>query len=137
MLDLVMKDEKRNSMLSMFWESKNDRVYRLEFQKKDAREEFVDYISKIRGWLNYLLFNKLSHQYIRKCQALTIFMASDQYLIIISRSVKKQRYPCSIALIISLVYDRLPHSSNIFLPFVLPLLQSHIRSHFFPSCFLR
>lgn len=44
-----MKDEKRNSMLSMFWESKNDRVYRLEFQKKDAREEFVDYISKIRG----------------------------------------------------------------------------------------
>ncbi len=132
-----MKDEKRNSMLSMFWESKNDRVYRLEFQKKDAREEFVDYISKIRGWLIYLLFNKLPHQYIRKCQALTIFMSMvNIYLIIISRSSKKQRYPGSIGLIISLVYDRLPHSSNIFLPFVLPLLQSHIRSYFFPSCFL-
>lgn len=50
MLDLVIKDEKRNSMISYFWESKNDRIYRIEFQKKDSREEFLDYVAKIKGW---------------------------------------------------------------------------------------
>lgn len=38
MLDLVVKLEKRNSMISNFWENKTDRVYRVEFNKKDSRE---------------------------------------------------------------------------------------------------
>jgi len=38
MLDLIIKSEKRNSMISYFWENKTDRVYRVEFNKKDSRE---------------------------------------------------------------------------------------------------
>jgi len=49
MLDIVIKDEKRGSMISYFWETRNDRVYRIEFGKRDAREEFMDYVRKIRG----------------------------------------------------------------------------------------
>lgn len=36
-------------MISYFWETRNDRIYRIEFNKKDTREEFMDYIKKIRG----------------------------------------------------------------------------------------
>lgn len=45
----MIKDDKRISMISYFWETKNDRVYRIEFPKKDSREEFMDYIRKLRG----------------------------------------------------------------------------------------
>lgn len=48
MLDLVLRSEKRNSMISYFWESKNERVYRVEFGKRDSREEFLDYVRKLR-----------------------------------------------------------------------------------------
>jgi hypothetical protein len=37
-VDMVIKDDKRGSMMSYFWESKNDKVYRVEFQKKDTRD---------------------------------------------------------------------------------------------------
>lgn len=48
-LELILKDERRGSMLSYFWETKNDKVYRLEFAKKDSREEFMDYLSRIKA----------------------------------------------------------------------------------------
>ena len=47
MVDVVIKEEKRSSMISYFWEGKNDKIYRLEFSKKDSREEFLDYINKL------------------------------------------------------------------------------------------
>ena len=47
MVDVIIKEEKRASMISYFWESKNDKIYRLEFPKKDSREEFLDYINKL------------------------------------------------------------------------------------------
>jgi len=44
---LVRKEERRASMMSYFWDSKIEKVYRLKFSKKDNREEFVDYIGKL------------------------------------------------------------------------------------------
>lgn len=38
MLDIIIKDERRGSMISYFWEPRNDRIYRVQFQKRDARE---------------------------------------------------------------------------------------------------
>ena len=37
-------------MISYFWESKNDKIYRVQFYKKDSREEFLDYVNKLIGW---------------------------------------------------------------------------------------
>jgi hypothetical protein len=38
MVDIVIRDEKRGSMISYFWESKSDKCYRVEFLKKDTRD---------------------------------------------------------------------------------------------------
>jgi hypothetical protein len=46
-VDIVKKEEKRNSMMSYFWESKADKLYRIRFAKKDNKEEFMDYITKL------------------------------------------------------------------------------------------
>ena len=37
-LELVRKEERRASMMSYFWDSKIEKVYRLKFTKKDNRE---------------------------------------------------------------------------------------------------
>jgi hypothetical protein len=34
-------------MISYFWESKTDKMYRVRFAKKDNKEEFMDYITKL------------------------------------------------------------------------------------------
>lgn len=34
-------------MMSYFWDSKADKVYKLRFAKKDSKEEFIDYIGKL------------------------------------------------------------------------------------------
>ena len=34
-------------MMSYFWDSKNEKVFRLKFSKKDNKEEFMDYITKL------------------------------------------------------------------------------------------
>jgi hypothetical protein len=46
-LDVVKKEERRNSMMSYFWDNKVDKVYRIRFAKKDNKEEFMDYITKL------------------------------------------------------------------------------------------
>lgn len=46
-VDIVKKEEKRNSMMSYFWDNKVEKVYRVRFSKKDSREEFMDYITKL------------------------------------------------------------------------------------------
>lgn len=47
MLEVVKKEERRHSMMSYFWDSRTDKVYRFKFSKKDSKEEFVDYIGKL------------------------------------------------------------------------------------------
>ena len=34
-------------MMSYFWDSRPEKVYRVRFGKKDSREEFMDYITKL------------------------------------------------------------------------------------------
>lgn len=34
-------------MMSYFWDNKVEKVYRIRFAKKDNKEEFMDYISKL------------------------------------------------------------------------------------------
>jgi hypothetical protein len=34
-------------MMSYFWDNKIDKVYRIKFNKKDSKEEFMDYITKL------------------------------------------------------------------------------------------
>ena len=34
-------------MMSYFWDSKVEKVYKLKFAKRDNKEEFIDYISKL------------------------------------------------------------------------------------------
>ena len=34
-------------MMSYFWDNKVDKVYKIRFAKKDNKEEFMDYISKL------------------------------------------------------------------------------------------
>jgi hypothetical protein len=34
-------------MISYFWDNKADRIYRIRFNKKDNKEEFMDYITKL------------------------------------------------------------------------------------------
>lgn len=46
-IDIVKKEEKRNSMMSYFWDNKLDKVYRVRFGKRDNKEEFMDYITKL------------------------------------------------------------------------------------------
>lgn len=46
-LDVIKKEERRNSMMSYFWDSRPEKVYRVRFGKKDSREEFMDYITKL------------------------------------------------------------------------------------------
>lgn len=33
--------------MSYFWDNKNDKTYRVKFPKKDNKEEFLDYITKL------------------------------------------------------------------------------------------
>ena len=47
LVDIVKKEEKRNSMISYFWDTKIDKTYRIKFAKKDNKEEFMDYIKKL------------------------------------------------------------------------------------------
>ena len=49
LVEMVIKDERRASMLSYFWETKNDKIHKFEFAKKDSREEFLDYASKLKS----------------------------------------------------------------------------------------
>ncbi len=37
-MEIVRKEEKRNSMMSYFWESKADKSYKIKFGKKDNKE---------------------------------------------------------------------------------------------------
>lgn len=46
-VDIVKKEEKRNSMMSYFWDNKLEKVFRVRFSKKDNKEEFMDYITKL------------------------------------------------------------------------------------------
>jgi hypothetical protein len=46
-LELIKKEERRNSMMSYFWDKQVDKSYRFKFAKKDNREEFSDYIAKL------------------------------------------------------------------------------------------
>ncbi len=34
-------------MMSYFWDSRVEKVYKLKFAKRDNKEEFIDYISKL------------------------------------------------------------------------------------------
>lgn len=34
-------------MMAYFWDSRPEKVYRIKFSKKDNREEFMDYITKL------------------------------------------------------------------------------------------
>lgn len=34
-------------MISYFWDNKVSKVYRIRFNKKDNKEEFIDYITKL------------------------------------------------------------------------------------------
>jgi len=34
-------------MMSYFWDNKIEKVFRVRFSKKDNKEEFIDYISKL------------------------------------------------------------------------------------------
>lgn len=39
-------------MISYFWDTvskSNERMYRIQFLKKDNREQFIDFVKKIRG----------------------------------------------------------------------------------------
>lgn len=46
-VDIVKKEEKKHSMMSYFWDNKIDKVHRIRFAKKDSKEEFMDYITKL------------------------------------------------------------------------------------------
>jgi len=46
-VDIIKKEERRNSMMSYFWDNKIEKIYRIKFSKKDNKEEFMDYISKL------------------------------------------------------------------------------------------
>jgi hypothetical protein len=46
-LEVVKKEERRHSMMSYFWDNRVEKIYRLRFSKKDNKEEFIDYISKL------------------------------------------------------------------------------------------
>ncbi len=37
-LDIIKREERRASMMSYFWDSKVDKVYRIRFAKKDNKE---------------------------------------------------------------------------------------------------
>lgn len=58
-IEMIVKDERRASMLSYFWEAKSDKVYKLEFAKKDSREEFLDYVCKLKAWCLLKYFEHL------------------------------------------------------------------------------
>lgn len=47
LLDVVKKEERRHSMMSYFWDNKVEKLYKLRFAKKDNKEEFIDYITKL------------------------------------------------------------------------------------------
>jgi len=47
LIDIIKKEEKRNSMMSYFWDNKVEKTYRIRFAKKDNKEEFIDYIRKL------------------------------------------------------------------------------------------
>ena len=34
-------------MIAYFWDSRPEKVYRIRLSKRDSREEFMDYISKL------------------------------------------------------------------------------------------
>jgi hypothetical protein len=34
-------------MMSYFWDSKVDKLFKIRFAKKDSKEEFIDYITKL------------------------------------------------------------------------------------------
>jgi hypothetical protein len=46
-VDIVKKEERKHSMISYFWDNKIDKVHRIKFGKKDSKEEFMDYITKL------------------------------------------------------------------------------------------
>lgn len=37
-VDIIKKEQKRNSMISYFWDNKIEKVYRIKFNKKDNKE---------------------------------------------------------------------------------------------------
>jgi hypothetical protein len=37
-IEIVKKEERRGSMISYFWDSKNEKTYRVKFSSKDAKE---------------------------------------------------------------------------------------------------
>lgn len=45
-------------MMSYFWDNKVDKIYRIRFAKKDNKEEFMDYISKLMVDQFWYLFTK-------------------------------------------------------------------------------
>ena len=48
-------------MMSYFWDSKPDKVYKLRFAKKDSKEEFIDYIGKLmidQFWYLEIVYRK-------------------------------------------------------------------------------
>jgi hypothetical protein len=47
LVDVVKKEEKRGSMMSYFWDSRVEKVYRIRFGKRDSREEFIDSVAKL------------------------------------------------------------------------------------------
>jgi len=56
-VDIIKKEERRNSMMSYFWDNKIEKIYRIKFSKKDNKEEFMDYISKLMAdnyWWLYI-----------------------------------------------------------------------------------
>lgn len=46
-VDIVKKEDKRNSMMSYLWDNKVEKCYRLRFAKRDSQEEFMDYVKKL------------------------------------------------------------------------------------------
>jgi hypothetical protein len=36
-VDIIKREEKRNTMMSYFWDNKIDKIYRIKFSKKDNK----------------------------------------------------------------------------------------------------
>lgn len=58
-------------MMSYFWDNKIDKVHRIKFLKKDSKEEFMDYITKLMIG-NYWSINDSPKMMIK-----SIFLAID------------------------------------------------------------